>query len=210
MPRRAFIRNLYVATWGTWYLPLQTYDIADDAVLSPLEDGTFQRGMNGVLISTDEGAQWSLSDLIGPQPGWNENNLVELADGRLVMLCRADGTGELKRSESVARGRTWSPWAASGIPNPGSKFRLHRLRDGRILLLHNPNPAPRGRNPLALWISDDDMATWGYQRVITDFPGLLSYPDGFVTDDEQFVHFAFDYNRHDLIAVSSEIPQRST
>lgn len=43
-------------------------------------------------------------------------------------------------------------------------------------------------------------------RLITNFPGKLSYPDGFVEDDESHVHFAFDYNRHDLIAVSSSLP----
>ena len=51
------------------------------------------------------------------------------------------------------------------------------------------------------------MTTWGYKRVITDFPGQLSYPDGVVSEDEGFVHFAFDYNRHDLIAVSAELPR---
>ncbi len=208
LPRRTFIRNLYVATWGTWYLPFQSYDVADDPMPSHLDDGSFQQGVNGVLISEDEGATWTKSAIVGPQAGWNEANLVEIGDGRLVMLCRADGTGRLSRSESKDRGRTWSAWADTDIPNPGTKFRLHRLSDGRIVLIHNPNATLRVRNPLAMWISDDDMVSWNYKRTITDFPGQLSYPDGFVTEDESFVHFAFDYNRHDLIAVSSPIPPR--
>ncbi|MBK34908.1 MAG: hypothetical protein CME26_05185 [Gemmatimonadetes bacterium] len=206
LPRRTFIRNLYVASWGTWYFPFQSYDVSDDPMPSHLEDGSFQRGVNGVLISEEGGTSWVKSETVGPQSGWNEANVLECRDGRLVMLCRADGTGRLSRSESTDRGRTWSPWVDTDIPNPGTKFRLHRLSDGRIVLIHNPNATPRVRNPLAMWISDDDMETWEYRRTITDFPGQLSYPDGFVTEDESFVHFAFDYNRHDLISVSSPIP----
>jgi len=208
LPRRTFVRNLYISTWGTWYLPYQCYNTEPDPLPSHLKDGSHKRGINGVLISHDQGQTWEISQTIGPQSGWNENNLVELSDGRLIMLCRADGTGRLSRSESTDQGQTWTPWQATDIPNPGSKFRLHRLSDGRIVLIHNPNSTRGIRNPLAIWISNDDMETWVYKRAITDFPGKLSYPDGFVTEDETHVHFAFDYNRHDLIAVSSQIPSR--
>lgn len=210
MPRRTFFRNLYVSTWGTWYLPFQTYDVTDDPKQSHLKDGSSKKGMNGVLISEDAGKSWKKSALIGPQAGWNENNVVESRDGRLMMLCRADGTGTLSYSESRDQGKTWSDWADAGIPNPGTKFRLHRLSDGAIVLVHNPNGIRGVRNPLAIWVSDDGMMSWPHRRTITDFPGQLSYPDGVVSEDEQFVHFAFDYNRHDLIAVSSEIPGRSS
>ena len=202
-----FIRNLYIATWGTWYLPLQSYDTVPDPAVSPLEDGSFKDGVNLVLSSEDEGDTWSRSNAIGPLRGWNESNLVELSDRRLCMLVRAATDAPcLRRSISLDRGRTWSDWERTDIPNPGSKIRLFRLRDGRCALLHNPCAIPGVRNPLALWISDDDMQTWSYQRVITDFPGQLAYPDGFVDDDERWIHFAIDYNRHDLIAISSRIP----
>jgi len=56
-----------------------------------------------------------------------ENNVVELSDGRLVMLIRADSTGYLKHSESLDRGCSWSMPELTKIPNPGTKFRLHRL-----------------------------------------------------------------------------------
>ena len=206
-PRRTFVRNLYVSTWGDWYLPLQAYDAVSDPALSPMRDGSFAQGLNRVLRSTDQGRTWERSNTIGPLRGWNENNLVELRDGRLVMLVRAPTDAPcLRRSESINQGRTWSPWERTDIPNPGTKIRLFRLTDGRILLLHNPCAIPGVRNPLALWISDDDMQSWSYKRTITNFPGQLAYPDGFVEPGEQWLHFAFDYNRHDLIAVSSRIP----
>ena len=207
MPRRAFMRNLYVSTWGEWFLPFQSYDTMPDATVSPLKDGSFKQALNGVLISDDEGRTWTKSADIGPTAGWAENNVVELRDGRLIMLVRADGSGHIKRSESTDRGRTWSPAGPTDIPNPGTKFRLHRLCTGRIALVHNPNPKCGVRNPLALWTSDDDMTTWSHKRVLTDFPGQLQYPDGFLDEEEGYVHFAFDYNRHDLIYVGAKLPE---
>ena len=207
MPQRAFLRNLYISIRGEWFMPFQSYDTMQDTAVSPLRDGAFKQARNGVLISSDAGSTWTKSISIGPTPGWAENNVVELSDGRLVMLIRADRTGYLKRSESTDRGRTWSLPESTDIPNPGTKFRLHRLTTGRIVLIHNPNPNCGIRNPLAMWVSDNDMATWFCKRVLTDFPGQLQYPDGFVDEEEGYVHFAFDYNRHDLIYVGAKLPE---
>ena len=211
VPRRAFIRTLYISSWGDWYLPIQSYDNVPDWQVSPLDDGSFKNPVNAVLISSNRGGDWALSGLVEPACNWAENNVVELSDGRLIMLIRADGIGFLRRSESVDRGRTWSPAELTDIKNPGSKFRLHRLSDGRIILIHNSQNTPKGgpaysvrncntaRNPLSMWISDDDMQSWPYRRDLTAFPGMLAYPDGQVDAAEEYVHFVFDYNRHDII-----------
>ncbi len=216
LPVRTFPRNVYVTSWGEWVMPYQTYDTVADPVVSPLADGSHTRGMNGALVSSEHGRTWTDSNRIGPTAGWAENNVVELSDGRLVMLVRADGTGRLFRSESADHGRTWADLVPTDIPNPGSKVRLWRLDDGRIVLVHNPNSAtshpntkPHAachRNPLAIWISDDDMETWGYKRVLTDFPGMLAYPDGVVDPGGGWVHFVFDYNRHDVIYWGARLP----
>lgn len=102
------------------------------------------------------------------------------------MLIRSDGAGVLLRSESTDRGRNWSAPARTTIPNPGSKFRLFKLRDGRIILIHNPNGlthhinnqpgAQVTRNPLSMWISNDDLQSWGDKRDLTDFPGMRNRP----------------------------------
>ena len=215
LPRRGFVRNLYRTSWGEWVLPYQCYETTGDPDASPLKDGTFKQAWNGVFVSGDGGATWTASARVRGRY-WAENNVVELRDGRLVMLVRADGTGCLWRSDSRDRGRTWSEPAPTAIPNPGAKFRLFRLRDGRIALVHNPNAqtshpnskhyALCHRNPLALWVSNDDLQTWGHQRVLTDFPGHLAYPDGVVDAAEEYVHFAFDYNRHDVIYWGARLP----
>lgn len=208
LPRRVFVRNLYISSWGEWFLPYQSYDTVEDPFPGPHDDGSIEKARNGVLISQDEGQTWQKSSETGPIAGWAENNVVETDDKTLIMLIRPRrhrGKGALYRSISTNRGRTWSPPELTDIPNPASKFRLHRLRDGRIVLIHNANS--QVRNPLAMWVSNDGMKTWYYKRVLTDFPGALQYPDGFVDEQEGYVHFAFDYNRHDLIYWGARLPE---
>jgi hypothetical protein len=43
------------------------------------------------------------------------------------------------------------------------------------------------------------------KRDLVTFPGSLSYPDGFVDESEGYIHFAFEYNRHDSIYVGAKI-----
>jgi predicted neuraminidase len=217
LPHRGFIRNLFQTSWGSSILPIQFYEVVDDWKASPQKDGTFPHPWNGVLIGETPNGPWTKSQCVQGAKNWAENNVTELSDGRLVMLVRSDGDGILFRSESSDRGATWSTLERTEIPNPGSKFRLFRLRDGRIVFLHNPtsvtkhpnskNAAQVNRNPLSVWISNDDMQSWSYQRDITDFPGMLAYPDGEVDAEEKFLHFAFDYNRHDVIYWKISIPE---
>ena len=218
MPRRAFIRNRYVASWGDWYLPYQSYDTVQEWMVAPHADGSFREPVNGVLFSSDEGDSWEVSEGISGANGWAENNVVELSDGLMAMLIRSDGAGCLLRSDSRDRGRSWSDPRPTDIPNAGSKARLHRLEDGRILLVHNPNPetshpnsrpqAACQRNPLSIWMSDDDMDSWSYRRDLTDFPGMLAYPDGVVDEENGMLHIAFDYNRHDVVYWGATLPPR--
>jgi predicted neuraminidase len=170
-----------------------------------------------VLISDDGGESWaSHGDIrLSDDPeyhAWAEPTIAELSDGLVAMLIRADGKGCLYRADSTDGGCTWPEFAQpTDIPNPGSKATLLALPDGRLALLHNPST--RGRRPLSLWISDDDMHTWGHQEVLVteslDGPdsGLgLSYPDGFVGRDGGMIHFVFDDNRHRAVYVSLESP----
>jgi hypothetical protein len=205
---RTFIRNHIVTRDGRILLPFQHY-LDGPGPLNP---------RNGVLASSDGGRTWTEHGNIrisssDKYRGWAENNIVELTDGRIAMIVRADGLGGvLYYAASTDGGKTWPALARqSDIPNPGSKATLYPLGGDAVALLHNPNP--RHRSPLALWVSFDGMKSWPYQRVLVaescDGPqGRLNYPDGFVSSDKQWLHFAFDDNRHRAVYVGARLPQR--
>ncbi|HPA20522.1 MAG TPA: sialidase family protein [Verrucomicrobiae bacterium] len=213
---RTFIRNHIVTRDGRIMLPFQHYVGPDDQRDRAPLDRDFTNPRNGVLISGDGGKTWAEHGDIRLTPndryfGWAENNIVELGDGRIVMIIRADGLGGvLYRAESKDGGRTWPEFASiTQVPNPGSKATLYPLGGDAVAMLHNPNS--RHRSPLALWISFDGMRTWPYQRVLhkesCDGPkGRINYPDGFVSKDRQWLHFAFDDNRHRAVHYSAKLP----
>jgi predicted neuraminidase len=216
LKNRTFIRNHIVIRDGRIVVPFQHYIGPDDEQDKAPLDRAFTNPRNGVLISSDNGKTWSEHGNIRLTPndryfGWAENNLVELGDGRLVMIIRADGLGGvLYKAESSDGGKTWPEFASiTQIPNPGSKATLYGLGGNTVALLHNPNS--RHRSPMALWISFDGMKTWPYQRVLQqescDGPkGRMNYPDGFVSADRQWLHFAFDDNRHRAVHYSAKLP----
>ena len=218
---RTFIRNHIVTADGRILLPFQHYlRVAETRTISKNRRFSAPTNpRNGVLISEDGGATWTEHGDIrisanDDYHGWAENNIVELADGRIAMIIRADGLGGvLYYAESTDGGRTWPEFARkTSIPNPGSKATLYSLGGDRVALLHNPNR--RHRSPLALWVSFDGMQSWPYQRVLVpesvDGPrGRLNYPDGFVSDDLKWLHFAFDDNRHRGVYVAARLPDAS-
>jgi predicted neuraminidase len=216
LKERTFIRN-HIVTRDGWILaPFQHYVGPDDEQHRPPLERAFTNPRNGVLMSADGGKTWTEHGNIRLTPddryfGWAENNLVELSGGRIAMIIRADKLGGLLYSaESKDGGRTWPEFASvTAIPNPGSKATLYPLGGDTVALLHNPNS--KARSPLALWISFDRMKSWPYQRVLVkesgDGPrGRLNYPDGFVSADKQWLHFAYDDNRHRAVHYSAKLP----
>lgn len=215
---RTFIRNHIVTRDGRTLLPFQHY-------LRVAETRTISKGRffsaptnprNGVLISNDDGVTWQEHGDIritndDDYSGWAENSIVELSDGRIIMLIRADRLGGvLYFAESTDGGITWPTTATrTDIPNPGSKAVIYGLGGDAVALLHNPNPGHR--SPLSLWVSFDGAKSWPYQRVLVpesiDGPkGRLNYPDGFLSADKTYLHFAFDDNRHRAVYFGAKLP----
>jgi predicted neuraminidase len=153
----------------------------------------------GAILSEDQGETFRPRGYIkGGRHGWLiEPKVVELSDGRIVMLIRSQRDGWLWRSESSDAGETWSPAVKTDIPNPAAKVKLLRSRDGRIFLIHNPTssaaPGMSARNPLSLWVSDDDMETWRVKVDLVRAPKVsLNYPDGYVDEERRELHFAWE------------------
>jgi len=159
----------------------------------------------GAILSDDEGETFRLRGYIrGGRHGWlMEPKIIELSDGRIVMLIRSQHDGRLWRSDSGDGGETWSPAGPTDIPNPSAKVKLLKSRDGRIFLIHNPvrsdGAIMAGRNPLSLWISDDDMKSWKVKvDLVKDSnpKAGLNYPDGYVDEDRGELHFAWEDGFH--------------
>jgi len=220
-PAFTFIRGLTKLKNGNFLMPYQHYPVSaqDNARLKEnnayVWDSEIKNAHLGVLISRDEGKTFVASKPleIPCEKGkwvWPEGTVAELSNGRLVMLFRFDGEGFLYRTESEDGGQTWSAYEKTDIPSPNNKCKLYNLPDGRIALLHTPNNSSfrlRGRTPLSLWISNDDMQSWSVKEDVVTIPGYLSYPDGYVTEDGKKLLFAFDYNRHDIMFAEVDIPE---
>jgi predicted neuraminidase len=200
---RTFIRNHIVTRDGRIMLPFQHY-VGSPSCRDP---------RNGVIVSEDNGKSWTVHGWIRQSNDydykcWAEPNIVELADGTITMLTRAT-SGWLHRAESKDGGRTWPEMSENtDVPNPSAKITLYSLGGNAVAMLHNPNF--RHRSPLSLWISFDGTKSWPYQRVLisesADKNGSLNYPDGFISDDKQFIHFAFDDNRRRAVYVRAKLP----
>ncbi len=227
LARFTFIRGHIVTKDGRIIIPFQHYEGPPAGTAPPeAEDKPWHKALfhyvsnprNGVLISSDGGKTYTEHGDIRLTPderyhGWAENSIVELSDGRLLMIIRGDRLGGmLFKAESKDGGKTWPDYASiTPIPNPGSKAMLYSLGGDSVALLHNPNS--KHRSPMALWISFDGGKTWPYQRVLqqesVDGPkGRMNYPDGFVSADKQWLHFAFDDNRHRCVHYSAKLPPR--
>ncbi|MBL8233705.1 MAG: exo-alpha-sialidase [Bryobacterales bacterium] len=214
---RTFIRNGFIARDGRIFLPFQHYIGPEDESSKPPLERALTNPRNGVLISADGGKTWSEHGNVRLTAddryfGWAEPNIVELPGNRIIMIIRADKLGGvLYSAESRDGGRTWPEFATkTEIPNPGSKATMYSLGGEAVALLHNPNP--RHRSPLALWVSFDAMKTWPYQRVLvkesSDGPsGRINYPDGFVSRDREWLHLAYDDNRHRAVYYGAKLPR---
>lgn len=159
----------------------------------------FLHGTSVYITSNEDGTGLTEYGRIANRPlGLLEPTCVQLKDGRIVMLMRAENAGYLWRAESSDNGRTWTDAWETDIPNPTSSIQLLRLDESRIALLHNAC-GKRGkmirRDPLSLWISDDELATWSLKADLLH-GGWLAYPNGIVLDGT--LVFVYDRNRRQV------------
>lgn len=127
------------------------------------------------------------ANLQGIQP-----TVLTLKDGRLVALGRSRKGGAIFRTVSSDRGVSWTPLAATELPNPNSGVDAVTLKDGRHLLVYNHTTS--GRSPLNVALSDADASTWSAIHVLESEPGEYSYPAVIQTSDGR-VHITYTWHR---------------
>jgi len=138
--------------------------------------------------------------------GLLEPTCVQLKNGTIVMLMRGQYGGFLWRADSNDNGKKWTDAYPTDIPNPSAMAHLIRLPDERILLINDNNNKNRDREPLALWLSNDEMKSW-YIKSDVLFGGKLAYPHAIILKDGRLV-FVYDHNRRQIRFVEVELPPK--
>jgi hypothetical protein len=124
----------------------------------------------------------SNSELMAEEPDW-----WILPDQSLMAVFRDNRrSGFVHRAFSTDDGRTWTKPVRTNFPDATSKMSGLRLRDGRYVLVSNPNP--KKRDPLVLSISDDGIV---FTKMIHLVGGRhVDYPHVIEHDGHLFVAFA--------------------
>ncbi len=140
----------------------------------------------------DSGQTWTKTE---PLAGWPKYGAIQPAilvhaGGKLQMLCRSEQQ-RIVESWSDDAGRTWTPLAATELPNPDSGIDAVNLADGRILLVYNHTP--RARSPLNVAISPDGKR-WQAALELETQPGEYSYPAVICAADGT-VHITYTWKR---------------
>ena len=126
------------------------------------------------VYSDDHGATWQVGSPVGT--GMDENKVVELSDGSLMLNSRAsDGSGFRKVAHSTDGGQTWSePVSDKNLPDSVDNAQIIRAfpnaapgdpRAKVLLLSHSPNPKPWSRDRGTISMSCDDGASWTTSKV---------------------------------------------
>jgi predicted neuraminidase len=142
-------------------------------ILLPLYCDTFSLGM--MAISDDKGRTWSASQPV-MGAGAIQPSVVPRRDGTLVAYMRDNGgSRHIKISESQDDGQTWGPVTLSELANPGAGIDAVRLANGHFCLVYND--VSRGRNSLAVSISNDEGKSWRWTRHLEQHEkGSYHYP----------------------------------
>ncbi len=172
-------------------------------ILLPLYSDTFSFSI--MAVSDDDGKHWYASSVLmgfgNIQPA-----VLERKDGSLVAYMRENGPlDKIRASESNDQGLTWSKVGTIDLPNPGSGLDAVRLANGHWALIYNDTL--RGRNRLAVSISEDEGRTWPITRHLEKqeqgsyhYPAIIQGADGmlhaiysyFVEGGKTMKHAAFN------------------
>jgi predicted neuraminidase len=127
-------------------------------------------------LSHDEGRTWSVGTPVDRGAGFDaiQPTLLLPGHGRIEALCRTK-QGVVAMTWSSDGGHTWTPLAATELPNPNSGIDGVTLADGRLLLVYNHSahiPAWSGhgyRYPLDVAMSRDGLH-WKHVVTIEEVP----------------------------------------
>lgn len=158
-------------------------------ILLPLYTDTYSVSL--MAISDDNGVNWHASE---PICGFGniQPTVLRRNDGSLVAYMRENGIlDKIRTSESRDDGETWGPVGTADLPNPGAGIDGIRLANGHWLLIYNDTT--KGRNSLAVSISEDEGKTWPITRHLEKHEdGSYHYP-AVIQGSDGTLHFIYSY-----------------
>ena len=163
--------------------------LASGRILLPLYSDTYSAGL--MAVSDDGGKTWTASQ---PLAGFGsiQPSVLEKTDGTLVAYMRENGPlRKVRVSESKDRGMSWEPVGVTTLPNPGSGLDAVKLANAHFLIVYNDTT--RGRNSLAVSLSDDEGKTWKWTRHLEKEPaGSFHYP-AVIQGKDGSIHCVYSY-----------------
>lgn len=176
-------------------------------ILGPIKNKPIQLADNSLVCpSSTEHVGWRLHLEHSPDLGgtWRvigplndgrrfaaiQPTLLAYPTGRMQLLCRTQ-QGCIAECWSEDGGESWTPLAATPLPNPDSGIDGVRLHDGWALLVYNHSATQR--TPLNVALSADGRS-WQTMATLEDGPGEYSYPAVIQTSDS-LVHISYTWRR---------------
>ncbi len=133
---------------------------------------------NFIVYSEDHGRTWQHGDFVPGAQGGDENQLVELSDGRLLMDMRQQSGPHRWLSVSSDGGKTWSERKPGVTVSPVAcaikRLTLKSSDDDRDRLIWTGPKGP-GRTNLVAQLSYDEGQSFGNERLI--YQGAAAYSD---------------------------------
>ena len=146
-----------------------------------------------MLDALTDPARWKRSAALNrtSEFGAIQPTLLAHTTSRIQVLCRSR-QNVITEAWSNDAGTTWSKMTRTNLPNPSAGIDAVHLTDGRFLLVYNPTS--KGRQRLAVSLSDDG-STWTQALLLEDAQiGEFSYPAVIQTEDD-LIHITYTWQR---------------
>lgn len=156
-----------------WFTRTHPIELPNGRIIVPLYSDGFSFGL--MAISDDAGKTWHASE---PIVGFGniQPSVVRRKNGDLVAYMRDNGPPPKRIMKSISKdnGETWTAAEDTELFNPGTSVEAIALKDGRWVIAYND--LEKGRNSLAISMSDDEGQTWKWKRNMDKGAGRYHYP----------------------------------